>query len=114
MNRNQSIVVRLRRNVLQALPTMFIIVTLGFFLMRLAPGDAADYIAAQTGAATQESMGALRHQFGLDLPALDQLLNYYYNLAHGNLGVSPSSGEPVSEMILSRLPGTLLLMGVAI
>lgn len=114
MTRSQRIVASLRRNALQGIPTMFIIMTLGFFVMRLAPGDAADFIAAQAGSATEQTTSALRHRFGLDLPAVDQLFNYYFGLVHGSLGISPSSGQPVTELIVSRLPGTLLLMSVAI
>ncbi len=104
----------LRRNLLQAVPTVFVIVTLGFFLMQLAPGDAADFIAAESGAATEEGTAALRRTFGLDLPVLEQLLNYYRNLAQFSLGVSPRYGMPVADLIFDRLPGTLLLMGSAI
>ena len=49
-----------RRTALQAMPTIFVIVTLGFFLLHLAPGDAADYIAAESGSATAESLAAIR------------------------------------------------------
>ncbi len=114
MSRNRRILLSLRRNLLQAIPTMFVIVTLGFFLMQLAPGDVADYIAAETGAASEEGIHALRVQFGLNLPVLEQLFAYYDNLAHFSLGISPRYGAPVSDMIMARVPGTLLLMGVAI
>ncbi|CAH1664483.1 MULTISPECIES: ABC transporter permease [unclassified Chelatococcus] len=104
----------LLRNALQAIPTIFVIVTLGFFLLQLAPGDAADYIAAESGAATSEGLAQIRRTFGLDLPLLTQLINYYGSLAHFSLGISPRYGMPVADMIMQRLPGTLLLMGIAI
>ncbi|MVA52615.1 ABC transporter permease subunit [Agrobacterium vitis] len=104
----------LLRNLVQAVPTMFVIVTLGFFVLQLAPGDAADYMAAESGAATQETVADIRRAFGLDLPLLDQLANYYTSLAHFSLGISPRYGVPVADLILERLPGTLTLMVLAI
>nr|WP_071208297.1 ABC transporter permease [Agrobacterium vitis] len=115
MKRNAARVARsLLRNALQAVPTMFVIVTLGFFILKLAPGDAADFLAAESGSATEESVSALRRQFGLDLPILDQLWNYYRGLAHFSLGTSARFGVPVSELISERIPATLSLMATAL
>lgn len=100
----------LRRTAWQALPTMIGIVVLCFFLLKLVPGDAADVIAAEAGSATAETMAALRSRFGLDQPLLTQLFAYLDNLAHLRLGYSARFDMPVSELILARLPNTLLLM----
>lgn len=97
-----------------AVPTVIGIVILDFFLLRLAPGDAADVLAGESGAATEETVAALRSRFGLDLPVLDQLLAYLGNLAHLSLGFSPRYNMPVSDLIMQRLPGTLVLMLVAL
>lgn len=104
----------LRRTVLQAIPTVLGIIILNFFLLQLAPGDAADVMAAEAGSATEETMAALRTRFGLDNPVLVQLWNYLNNLAHFSLGYSPRYGMPVADLIGQRLPGTLLLMVVAL
>mgnify|MGYP001297437410 CR=1 FL=1 len=56
----------LRRAALQAAPTLAGIVVLNFLLLKLAPGDAADVLAAESGFATEETMSALR-QFAADL-----------------------------------------------
>jgi peptide/nickel transport system permease protein len=90
------------------------IVILSFFLLKLAPGDAADVMAAEAGSATEETMAMLRERFGLDNPILIQLWNYLSNLAHFSLGFSPRYGVPVMELIGQRLPGTLTLMAVAL
>ena len=103
-----------RKTIVQAVPTMLGIVILNFFLLKLAPGDAADVMAAESGSATVESMAALRQQFGLDSPILVQLGNYLNNLAHFSLGFSPRYGMPVAELIGQRLPGTLMLMLIAL
>jgi peptide/nickel transport system permease protein len=100
----------LRRTAIQALPTMLGIIVLCFLLLHLAPGDAADVLAAESGSATQETMDAMRSRFGLDQPVLTQLVTYLVHLAHFDLGRSARFGLPVSTLILERLPNTLLLM----
>lgn len=60
---------------LQVIPVAFLIILANFFLLRLAPGDLADVMAGEAGAATPEFMAALRQQFGSDQPVLTQLLN---------------------------------------
>ncbi|MGY2047867.1 ABC transporter permease [Methylobacterium sp. JK268] len=97
-----------------AVPTVLAVLVVDFFLLRLAPGDAADVLAGESGSATEETLAALRSRFGLDLPVLDQFLAYLNNLAHLSLGVSPRYNMPVAELIGQRLPGTLLLMGLSL
>ena len=104
----------LRRTLWQAVPTVIGVVILNFCLLQLVPGDAADVIAAESGSATAESMAQLRSHFGLDLPVLEQLGAYLNNLAHFSLGTSPRYNLPVTELIGSRLPNTLLLMLAAL
>lgn len=105
---------RLLRTLLQAIPTVLFIVVLNFFLLRLAPGDLVDIMAAESGAATRETMTLLREQFGLDAPIHIQLLNYLGNLAQLDLGFSHRYGMQVSDLIMERLPNTLLLMALAL
>ena len=102
------------RTLVHAVPTVVGIVILDFFLLRLAPGDAADVMAGESGAATEETMTALRARFGLDLPVIDQLLAYLSNLAQFSLGYSPRYNMPVADLILQRLPSSLALMGVSL
>lgn len=87
---------------------------INFFLLQLAPGDAAQVLAGEAGAATPEYMAALRAQFGLDQPLLVQFWKYMLNLAHFNLGYSFRHGMPVAQLIGERVPATLLLMGASI
>jgi peptide/nickel transport system permease protein len=96
------------------LPTVIGIVIFNFFLLKLMPGDAADVLAGESGSATAETMQVLRAKFGLDQPVLHQLWSYLTHLAHFSLGYSPRYDAPVMQLILSRLPNTLLLMGVAL
>jgi peptide/nickel transport system permease protein len=105
---------RLRRIAAQALPTAIGIVILNFCLLQLVPGDAVDVLAAEAGSATAETMAQLRSSLGLDQSFFAQLGQYLWRLAHFDLGQSSRYHAPVAELILSRLPGTLLLMVVAL
>jgi peptide/nickel transport system permease protein len=100
----------LLRTALQAIPTVFGIVILVFFLLQMVPGDAVDVLAGESGGISEEGLAMLRTSFGLDQPVLVQLLAYLDNLAHFSLGYSPRYNTPVMDLILSRLPGTLALM----
>lgn len=104
----------LRRTLLLALPTLLGVVVLSFLLLQLAPGDAADVMAGESGAATEETVAALRERFGLNHPVLVQLKHYLVNLSQLSLGHSPRYGMPVAELIAQRLPSTLMLMAVAL
>ncbi|MEW9538048.1 ABC transporter permease [Agrobacterium radiobacter] len=114
MSNSKRILSQARRVAIQAIPTVLGIVILNFFLLQLAPGDAADVLAAEAGSATVETMAEIRNRFGLDLPVLHQLMNYLGNLAQFSLGFSPRYGMPVADLIGQRLPGTLALMGAAL
>ncbi|TBW38979.1 ABC transporter permease [Siculibacillus lacustris] len=102
------------RGVLRAVPTLVGVVVVSFLLMQAAPGDAADVMAGESGTSTVETMAILRARFGLDQPVLTQFVGFVANLAHFSLGRSPRWDVPVADLILARLPDTLLLMGSAL
>jgi peptide/nickel transport system permease protein len=106
--------VRLARYVgyrlLLAVPVILGIVVLNFFLIHLAPGDAASVLAGESGAATPAYMALLRHKFGLDQPMSTQFFVYLLNMAHLDLGYSFRNDSPVAALILDRLWPTALLM----
>ena len=98
------------RRLLQAVPTVLVIVALNFLLLKLAPGDAAEVLAGEAGSATPEFMAQLRQTFGLDQPVAMQLLLYVKNIVSFDLGFSFRHNMPVADLIGSRLFPTLLLM----
>ncbi len=104
---------RLRRTAWQALPTVLGILILNFLLLQLAPGDAADAMIGESGGADSDMMAAFRRSFGLDLPVAEQLWRYLSNLAAFDLGMSTRLQLPVLDLIRERIPGTLLLVGLA-
>ena len=102
------------RRVAQAVPTILVIVSLNFLLVHLAPGNAADVLAGESGSATPQYMAFLRHRFGLDQPLYVQYLDYLENVVSLDLGYSFREAMPVRDLILQRLGPTLLLMGTTI
>jgi len=90
------------------------VVLLSFFLIRLAPGDAATVMAGQSGYADEAFIKSLRAEYGLDQPMPVQLWKYVSAVAHGDLGTSYVRRQPVLSVILERLPNTLLLDGFAL
>jgi peptide/nickel transport system permease protein len=104
----------LARRLLQAGFSVVAIIVLGFALLHLAPGDPVDVLAGEFGTASPEYLMQLRHEFGLDRPLSIQLLTYFENVLQLNLGFSQRNNMTVLDLILSRLPATLLLMTTSI
>jgi peptide/nickel transport system permease protein len=94
--------------------TVIAVVVLSFFLIRLAPGDAATVMAGQSGYADETFMKNLRAEYGLDQPLPVQFWKYVKAVAHGDLGTSYVRRQPVLEVIMERLPNTLLLDAFAL
>lgn len=106
MNFLQTLLVRS----IYAIILLLAVLVLNFSMMHLAPGDVADTIAQANGGADAEVLEAIRTEYGLDQPFLVQLGRYIGNVMQLNLGYSFYYREPVTELILQRLPATLLLV----
>lgn len=100
------------RRLLQVPILLLGIVIFTFVLTRIAPGDPVITLAGEYG--NQAYYDQMRGKFGLDRPLHEQLLVYLGMLARGDLGYSYIMGQPVLNVILSRLPTTLLLMLTAL
>lgn len=98
------------RRLLKALPLMLAVLVFNFALLKMAPGDAAEVLAGEAAAATPEYLAELRARFGLDRPVHEQLASYVWKLAKLDLGYSFRHNQSVLQLILGRLPATLLLM----
>ncbi len=86
---------------------LWIISTLVFILLRIAPGDPVDAILGS--GANEASRELLRYQLGLNESLLNQYLNYIINILHLDFGESLSTQEPVLSIILKSLPASLEL-----
>jgi peptide/nickel transport system permease protein len=93
------------RRILLTIPAMVAMSFLVFFIIRLVPGDPALVILGLR--ATPESLSTLREQLHLDDPLLVQYGNWILNALQGDLGEDFRTHEPITEMILTRLPVTL-------
>lgn len=89
------------------------VVILNFLLIHMAPGDPASVLAGEAGAGDAKYIAQLRAQFGLDQPLYQQLWTYLRGALTGDLGFSYRNQLPVMDLILERLPATLLLTGCA-
>ena len=99
---------------LYALGMLLAVVVLNFLLLQIAPGDIADTIIGEMGGATAEIEAEIRASYGLDRPVAEQLLVYVGNIASGDLGYSYYFNRPVLEVILGRVPATLILVIAAL
>lgn len=88
---------------------ILLIATFNFILVRAAPGDPAQVMAGQSGAADAKILDDLRKEYGLDQPYIVQLGTHLGRVVNFDLGYSYRQRRPVLDLILERLPATLLL-----
>ncbi len=95
---------------------LLIILGINFILPRMMPGDPMMAIYGEEAlvAMTPELKAFLLRSFALDKPVWEQFVTYLYQMSHGNLGISYYYGAPTLEVILARLPWTILLVGCAL
>src|SRR5712675_1800170 len=95
-----------------AIPSLIGVIIVTFLLTRALPGDPAAYFAGP--AATNEAVEQIRVKLGLDKPLPIQFFRYVGDLAHGDLGASLTTGQPVATEIRTRLPASaeLTLLGL--
>jgi peptide/nickel transport system permease protein len=106
----------LLRRVIQLPFVLLFIAILNFTLIRVAPGDPASVIIGEfgfTGGTPTDYLQEVKAKWGLTKPLPEQLGIYLANLARGDLGFSYAFNRPVADLILERLPATLLLLLVS-
>lgn len=101
-------------HLLQGLALVLAVVVLNFLLVHAAPGDPVETIAGASGGMSDELKAQLRTQYGLDRPLPVQLGVYLGKVLQGDIGHSYFFNLPVSQLILERLPATLLLVVTAV
>jgi peptide/nickel transport system permease protein len=109
------------RALLKAVLTVFAVVTLTFFLIRLMPGSPIEVyintLMSEQGMSYTEAADVVRGKFSVDLnrPVIEQYATFLGNLARGNLGNSLlTEGVPVTALILQYLPWTLFAVGTGL
>jgi peptide/nickel transport system permease protein len=90
---------------------MFGLLCITFFIANIAPGDPAALAAGPN--ATKSMVEAIRDEYGLDKPLIEQFVHYVTNIFAGDLGRSISTTRPVIDHISEALPATMELVIVA-
>lgn len=100
------------KRLLAALPNLVGVVIITFLLTRALPGDPAAYFAG--GAATPEAIEQVRKQLGLDRSLPEQFFLYVGGLFRGDFGTSLTTGQPVLQELLTRLPASVEMVLLAL
>ncbi|MEM4490485.1 MAG: ABC transporter permease [Desulfurococcaceae archaeon] len=85
------------------------VLVINFLIVNLAPGNPVVFMGGETGLVSKEYMDYMMKKWGLDKPIYERLIIYMYNVLRGDLGVSYRYLEPVSKLILERIPTTLMI-----
>lgn len=92
------------KRLLEAIPTLFILITISFFLMRFAPGNPFSAEIAMT----PEVMANIEAKYGFDKPIHEQYFNYLFGLLQGDLGPSFKYKDfTVNDLVAQALPVSL-------
>jgi peptide/nickel transport system permease protein len=92
---------------LLTIPTVLLLVTVVFLIVRVLPGDPA--LLHFGHGVNPVALAEVKHALGLDPPWYIQYVNYMAGLFQGNLGIAFSNEQPVTPQILSAFPATLEL-----
>ncbi|HET8650437.1 MAG TPA: ABC transporter permease [Gemmatimonadales bacterium] len=98
----------LLRRIATGIAVVLGVVTLTFFLLRIAPGDPVERLLGPAAPATQ--IAAQRHVLGLDRPLPQQYAAWLGRFARGDWGTSIATGLPVRQMIARAWPATVVLV----
>jgi peptide/nickel transport system permease protein len=96
------------KRLIQLLPVLFLVSVIVFSLVHLIPGDVVDVLMGE-GHDDPLVEAALRKELGLDKPIVVQYVYWLGNVLQGDLGKSVITHKPVTQMIATRFPATLLL-----
>lgn len=96
--------------ILLIIVTMFVVITLNFFLLQLMEGSPFD-----NGKITEVQVEMLKKKYGLDQPLMKQYMNYLQGLVQGDMGTSfKLQNRSVSSLIVDKLPNTIKIGAMAL
>jgi peptide/nickel transport system permease protein len=101
------------RRLFHALTILLGVSILVFIFVELAPGDAVDALMPPESLSTPEAKAAMRERLGLNDPAPLRYAHWLGRAVQGDMGYSLTSRRPVTDIIMARLPKTLLLVATA-
>ena len=99
------------RRLLATIPVVVLVTVMVFLLLHITPGDPVVILLGEE--ASPDAVAALRHSLELDRPLPVQYGTWLWRAAHGNLGGSLRTHDPVTALILERYPATLELSALA-
>ena len=102
----------LLRRLMSVIPVLVVVSIIVFLALRLGPGDPAAILAGDS--ATPDMIAAMRAHLGLDQSLPQQFIHWVIQIAHGDLGRSITSNQPVTMLVASRLEPTLALASATI
>lgn len=97
------------KRLLSGLFTIWITTIAVTLLIHLVPGDPVQIMYAQSQSTTPEQLEQIRHNLGLDRPIYEQYILYMSRVLRGDFGTTIRGNQPVLDLLLVRLPNTLLL-----
>ncbi|MGK7905626.1 MAG: ABC transporter permease [Synechococcus sp.] len=97
------------KRILSGLFTIWVTTVAVTLLIHLVPGDPVQIMFAQSQSTTPEQLEQIRHQLGLDRPIYEQYILYMGRILRGDFGTTIRGNQPVLELLLVRLPNTLVL-----
>ena len=95
--------------ILSALVTIWVTTVAVVLLIHLVPGDPVKIMFAQSQSTTPEQLEVVRHNLGLDQPIYKQYLMFMGRILHGDFGRTIRGDQPILDLMLVRLPYTLVL-----
>ena len=104
----------LAQRLLAAVLTIFVTTIAVSMLIHLVPGDPVQIMFAQSQGTTPEQLEEVRARLGLDRPLIEQYVAYIGRVLQGDLGYTIRGEQPVLELLLLRLPNTLILAASAL
>ncbi len=102
------------RKMARYLISAVLVLLIVFLVPRLMPGDPVRNLVGEDIWLSPETIERIREEMGLDIPLHEQFLRFLGEIANGYLGYSYQLHAPVAEILIGRIPWTLLLVGTAI
>lgn len=101
------------RRLIYMIPTIFVVSIIAFVVIQLPPGDyVTSYVVrleAEGGDVTEAQVQALKNRYGLDKPFYMQYIKWAGNMLQGDMGMSWNWNKPVKDLLIERLPYTLII-----
>lgn len=107
-----DLIIYISKRLFQAIPLLFLVSIISFFIIRLSPVDPLGELRLNPSI-SQETLKAEQQRLGLDKPKIVQYGLWLKSFLKGDLGVTVT-GEKVSDKLMERIPNTLLLTSVVI